>query len=109
MAKQKRTIFLVRIHDHSSGDFEKAVYYHSMCLDICKQVENKAEEGRACGNLGSSYQNLGDYEKALYYHQLNLELAKETGNKREQGRANGNIGKDGVLEYWRFQESHLLS
>ena len=44
------------------------IEYRDKLLIIAKEIGDRAEEGRANGNLGYAYQSLGDYRKAIEYH-----------------------------------------
>ena len=44
--------------------FVWAIEYHSQDLAIAKEVVDRAEEGRAYGNLGCAYESLGDFSLA---------------------------------------------
>ena len=74
------------------GDFQKAIEYHEKRLKIAIEIGDRAEEGRAYGNLGSAHKSLGDIRKAIEYHEKNLKIAKEIGDRAEDGRAYQNIG-----------------
>ena len=52
---------------------------------------DRAEEGKAYGNLGIAYHTLGDFQKAIEYHERNLKLSKEVGDKAGEGIAYGNL------------------
>ena len=69
----------------------KAIQYHEKRLKIAKEIGDRAEEGRAYGNLGISYRSLGDYQKAIEYHEKHLKIAKEIGDRAGEGRAYGNL------------------
>ena len=61
-------------------------------LKIAKEIGDRAEEGRAYGNLGNAYQSLGDYRKAIEYHEKHLKIAIETGDQAGEGQAYYSIG-----------------
>jgi hypothetical protein len=44
--------------------FVWAIEYHTQDLAIAKEVVDRAEEGRAYGNLGCAYESLGDFSLA---------------------------------------------
>ena len=54
---------------------------------------NRAEEGRAYGDLGTAYyKRIGDMTAAIYYYELYLDISKEVGDKDGERRAYSNIG-----------------
>ena len=58
--------------------------YFQQCLEIAKELGDKAGEGRSYGNLGNAYHSLGELKTAIPYHQRHLEIAKEVGDKLER-------------------------
>ena len=54
---------------------------------------DRADEGRAYGNLGSVYQVLEHFDKALEYHGKDLEIARELQNAHGQLVALTNLGQ----------------
>ena len=76
--------------------------YHQRCLEIVKEVRDKAGEGRSYGNLGNAYRALRKFKTAIEYHQRHLEIAKEVGDKVGEGRTYGNLG-DIYYELRQFQ------
>ena len=91
-------------------DFQKAIEYHSLCLQIAKEVGDKSGEGGAYGNLGNAFQSLGDFQKAIEYHSLCLQIAKEVGDKSVEGGAYGNLGNafDSLSDFQKAIEYHSL-
>ena len=67
---------------YSVGQFNTAIEYHQQCLEIAKEVGDKAGEGTSYANLGNAYQGLGQYKTAIKYHQRHLEIAKEVGDTK---------------------------
>ena len=74
------------------GDFENAIVYHNLHLNIAKELGKKEEEGIAYSNLGIALGNLGDFRKAKEYHNLHLSIAKEVGDRSGEGCAYANLG-----------------
>ncbi|CAB1352255.1 unnamed protein product [Coregonus sp. 'balchen'] len=99
---------------HSQRDFDKAVSYHTLQLDIAEELQDRAAQGRASSNLGIIHQMKGEYEAALKLHNAHLCLVQELGDHAAQGRAYGNIGNaynalgmyDQAVRYHR-QELHI--
>ncbi|XP_078343237.1 uncharacterized protein LOC144628975 [Oculina patagonica] len=62
-------------------------------LQLAKEMGNRAEEGRAYGDLGTAYyKQIGDMTAALYYYELYLNISKEVGDRDGERRAYSNIG-----------------
>ena len=49
-------------------DFRKAIEYHKKHLKIAVEIDERAGEGQAYGNLGNAYKSLCDFRKAIDYH-----------------------------------------
>ena len=43
-------------------------------MKIATEIDDRAEEGRAHGNLGHAYRSQGDFRKAIEYHEKRLKL-----------------------------------
>ena len=78
-------------HD-SHGHFPITIEDHRESLRIAKEINDRAGEGQAYGNLGNAYQSLGDYQKAIPYQKKHLKIAKEINDPAGKGRAYGNLG-----------------
>ena len=55
---------------------------------------DRAEEDRAYGNHGNTYQSKGVFSKAIEYrtHTQDLAIANQVGNRAGEGRAHANLG-----------------
>ena len=60
---------------------KKAVENHTQHLKFAKEAGDRADEGRAYGNLGFTYHDPGDFENALEHHELCLRIATEVGDR----------------------------
>ncbi len=45
----------------------RAIESHTQCLEIAKEMGDRAGEGKAYGNLGNTYESLGDFSKAIEF------------------------------------------
>ena len=61
-------------------------------MKIATEIDDRAEEGRAHGNLGHAYRSLGDFQKAIEYHKKHMKIAKGVGGQAGEGGANENLG-----------------
>lgn len=66
-------------------------------LELMKELEDSAAQGRACGNLGNTFYLLGDFQQAIYYHNERLKIAREFGDKAAERRANSNLGNSHIF------------
>jgi len=72
--------------------FEKAVEFYEENMVLMVEIQDRAAQGRACGNLGNVHYLLGDFAKAIHYHQERLKIAKEFGDRSAERRAHSNLG-----------------
>jgi len=54
--------------------------------------QDRAAQGRACGNLGNVHYLLGDFTKAIHFHEERLKIAREFGDRSAERRAHSNLG-----------------
>ena len=96
---------------HRLGDFQKAIHYHDLSLQIARKVGHVASEGAAYSNLGTDYHGLGDFKNAIYYHDLSLEIARKVGKVSSEGAAYKNLGSDyqGLGDFKKAIHYHDLS
>lgn len=38
-------------------------------LELMRELNERAAQGRACGNLGNTYYLLGNFKQAIHYHE----------------------------------------
>merc|ERR1719150_2477013 len=72
--------------------FEKGVEYYEENMALMVEIQDRAAQGRACGNLGNVHYLLGDFSKAIYYHEERLKIAKEFSDRSAERRAHSNLG-----------------
>ena len=66
-------------------------------LELMRELEDSAAQGRACGNLGNTFYLLGDFQQAIHYHNERLKIAREFGDKPAERRANSNLGNSHIF------------
>ena len=72
--------------------FEKAVQYYEENMVLMEEINDRAAQGRACGNLGNVHYLLGNFAKAIHYHHERLKIAREFGDRAAERRAHSNLG-----------------
>lgn len=72
--------------------FEKAVEYYEENMVLMVEIQDRAAQGRACGNLGNVHYLLGDFNRAIHFHEERLKIAKEFGDRSAERRAHSNLG-----------------
>jgi len=77
--------------------FEKAVEYYEENMVLMVEIQDRAAQGRACGNLGNVHYLLGDFAKAIHYHQERLKIAREFGDRSAERRAHSNLGNANIF------------
>jgi tetratricopeptide (TPR) repeat protein len=93
----------------SSGQYQKAIFYHQQSLQISQSIGNKLNELGSLGNLGLTYYFLGQYQESLSFHQQALQISRIIFDKNGEAKSLGNLGSIyGCLEqYDKSIESHL--
>lgn len=76
---------------------QQAVNYYEENLELMRELNDTAAQGRACGNLGNTYYLLGNFQQAIKYHQERLKIAREFGDKAAERRANSNLGNSHIF------------
>uniref|UniRef100_A0A665TGB8 G protein signaling modulator 2 n=1 Tax=Echeneis naucrates TaxID=173247 RepID=A0A665TGB8_ECHNA len=74
------------------GALRKAAEYYEANLELVRELEDRAAQGRTCGNLGNTHYLLGNFRKAVASHEQRLLIAKEFGDRSAERRAYCNLG-----------------
>ena len=74
------------------GNFQKAIDYHELHLEIAKQLGDKTGESGASSNLGIAHQSLGNLKKAIDYFELHLKLAESLEDRAGVAQCYGRLG-----------------
>ena len=74
------------------GRISKAIEYHTECLASAKQLDDRAGEWQAYGNIGNSYFSMGNFSRAIEYHTQCLATTNEVGDRAGEAGAYGNLG-----------------
>lgn len=94
-----------RVGQQDPGEFpedvrsclEQAVKYYEENLELMRELNERAAQGRACGNLGNTYYLLGNFQQAIHYHEERLKIAREFGDRAAERRANSNLGNSHIF------------
>lgn len=97
------------IQHFNKRDFDKALKYHHMHLNIAKDIADRSDEAAACASIGTTYVHLGDLEKAVDYHQRHLSISRELGDRSAEANACSNLGSAyyGLNDFTRAIEYFL--
>lgn len=74
-------------------DYQKALRYHDLDLQLSKSDNDLVGESKACGNLGNTYKMLEQFEQAIHYCTKHLEIARLLKDQVGESRALYNLGK----------------
>jgi len=77
--------------------FEKAVEYYEENMVLMVEIQDRAAQGRACGNLGNVHYLLGDFARAIHYHEERLKIAREFSDRSAERRAHSNLGNANIF------------
>jgi len=45
------------------------LHYYRENLELMRELNERAAQGRACGNLGNTHYLLGNFQQAIHYHE----------------------------------------
>lgn len=73
--------------------WNSALQYHQLDLDISQANDHKEGQIRAMANIGATYEGMDDMDKALIAHENYLDLALQTNDITAQTRSLGGLGE----------------
>lgn len=76
----------------SLGDYQRALDYHKLDVELVQRVGDEAAEAKACGNLGNTFKMLGKFDEAAVYCRRYLCICQKLNDKFGEGRALYNLG-----------------
>jgi len=121
MAAQARTIeersaeadwrYNLGIRAIRDSQYQKAVQFALMALEICLDIKDRECEARAYNGLGLAYFYLGQYHKAIDSYLQRLAIAREIKDLHGESIALGNLGSTYLFlgKYDKAIESQLQS
>ncbi len=74
------------------SQYQKAIEFARMSLDICREIKDRECEARAYNGLGVGYFYLGQYDKVIDSYQQRLTIAREIKDRNGEGITLGNLG-----------------
>ncbi|PZU96396.1 MAG: hypothetical protein DCE90_10105 [Pseudanabaena sp.] len=74
------------------SQYQKAIEFALMSLDICREIKDRECEARAYNGLGLGYFYLGQYDKVIDSYQQRLRIAREIKDRNGEGFTLGNLG-----------------
>lgn len=74
------------------SSYEEAIQHLKRSVQNAREMGNRAEEGRAHGDLATVYTRTGDNRAAIYHYQLYLNISQEVGDREGEVRAYSNLG-----------------
>ncbi|XP_015785691.1 G-protein-signaling modulator 2-like [Tetranychus urticae] len=74
------------------SNYETALHYHSLDLQLAKSMKDIIGEAKASGNLGNTLKMLGQFEEAAIYCDKHLQISRSLNDKVGEGRALYNLG-----------------
>ncbi len=77
---------------HLKDNYDSAIFFANLAFEIAKRYENKKEEARALGYLGSASFFKSEYQKAYKYWQSSLKINKSLELESEYATLYNNIG-----------------
>ncbi len=74
------------------GEYESAIEYYQLSLDVAEQHGERKEASLAINNIGNVYYHQDNLPAALKYFRRSLKINEELGSKPEIALATNNIG-----------------
>eukprot|EP00055_Hartaetosiga_balthica_P004707 m.12794 g.12794 ORF g.12794 m.12794 type:complete len:570 (+) comp4060_c0_seq1:30-1739(+) len=74
------------------NQYNKALEYHKLDLQIAEKLADKQGMAKAHGNLGNTFKSLKDYQKAVFHCETHLDLTRQLNDRFGEGRACYNLG-----------------
>ena len=72
--------------------YKDALTLYGQSLIICREIDDRAEEGKTLNNIGEIYRVQGYYDNALKYLKQSLSICRELGSKEGKSAILNNIG-----------------
>jgi predicted ATPase/class 3 adenylate cyclase len=82
----------------SRGDYARATEYHARCLELFRELGQRAHYALAVNNLGVLARHQGNYARATALGEESLELFKEIGDKAGVALAQYGLGQAALLQ-----------
>ena len=79
-----------KISTYWAGEFQ--VEHNEIDLNIAREIDDRAEEGRGYADLSNAYHSLGDFRKAIEYNEKRLNIAMEIADQAGEAKAYRNLG-----------------
>lgn len=73
-------------------DYQKALGYHKLDVELVHNIGDEIAEAKACGNLGNTFKMLGKFDEALVYCRRYYEISRKLNDTVGKGRALYNLG-----------------
>ena len=93
------------------SQYQKAIDFALMSLDICREIKDRECEARAYNGLGVGYFYLGQYDKVIDSYQQRLAIAREIKDRHGEGITLANLGSTHLFlgKYDKAIEFYLQS
>ena len=80
------------VHQKMS-DWQKALNYHTLDLELSEETQDKNGQARALANLSAAYEGMTDLEKAMIYSERHLKVANSINDSGSKTQALGSLGE----------------
>ncbi|MGY5854108.1 MAG: tetratricopeptide repeat protein [Candidatus Thorarchaeota archaeon] len=79
------------------GEFEPAIEFHSKCIELCQELDDKKGMADGFNNLGLVYWSKGDLDKAAEYYERSLQIGEELEDDMQLSYILNNLGNVSAL------------
>ncbi len=91
-ATKAEALKFLGISKHLQAKYDSALLWYNLALDLCIELNDTANTGKAYLNIATSYNSKGDFENAVKNALLALKSFEEIDDKNGQGRVQNLLG-----------------
>ncbi len=82
----------IGISKHLQAEYDSAILWYNRALELCMEMNDSVNTGKAYLNIATSYNSKGDFENAVKNALLALKSFEEIDDKNGQGRVQNLLG-----------------
>ncbi|MFA9392790.1 MAG: histidine kinase [Prolixibacteraceae bacterium] len=92
METKAEALKFLGISKHLQAKYDSAIVWYNQALNLCVEMNDTLNTGKACLNIATCYNSKGDFENAVKYALLALKSFEEIDDKNGQGRVQNLLG-----------------
>jgi signal transduction histidine kinase len=103
---QAEALKFLGISKHLQAKYDSAILWYNRTLELCIEMDDSVNTGKAYLNIATSYNSKGDFENAVKNALLALKSFEKIGDKNGQGRVQNLLG---IFNFHRNDFENALS